>query len=99
MKYPITISLFVCQVKLNDHLEKSLEAVGFICDNGVTKNYLIVNDIPSEPPPLKTAPNSQSLEALETDSTRLAICPSTPSNVCNEGNSLGRQGIGNLLVN
>jgi len=81
-------------VRLNDYMEKSLEAVGFTCDNGVTKNYLVVNNIPSEPPPRKMSPELDNQETVETDNTRLAICASGSLNVGDQGNHSNKQGIG-----
>ena len=79
-------------------MEKSLEAVGFTCDNGVTKNYLVVNNIPSEPPPRKMSPELDNQETVETDNTRLAICASGSLNVGDQGNHSNKQGIGNPIV-
>ena len=41
---------------LNEHLDKTLEAAGFICDNGITRNSVIIGNLRSGPP-VKDSPS------------------------------------------
>lgn len=43
-------------MKLNDNLDKTLEEAGFICDNGNTRNSVIIGNLRSGPP-VKDSPS------------------------------------------
>jgi len=41
------------QVVLSEHLDKTLEAAGFICDNGITRNTMVIADKKASCPPIR----------------------------------------------
>lgn len=61
---------------LNERLDETLESVGFVCDDGHTRNNLIIADAGSEPPK-RDSPVKPELGTL--CSKRITAVPDTKS--------------------